>query len=151
MILQPWALRNTTRGNCRDSLNPAFCAAVCDFAKPEAMDYLLWLSRKATASAYSYEPERFATAELLHDRYVVILPKDLLSGTLLVRCTPFKDYLMIRSSLLSYALLSINALCPWWWCYRHTQTSIQYVVTVTLWQSCMLQINCFAEILEVLC
>ena len=79
MKLQPWALRNSTRGNCRDSLNPAFCAVVCDFAVPEAMDCLLSLSRKATASAYSYEPERFAIAELLHNRYVVILPTDRLS------------------------------------------------------------------------
>ena len=82
---------------------------------------MLWLFRKATASAYSYEPERFATAEMLHDRYVVIPPKDRLSLVpLLVLRTPFKDYLMISSSLLNYALLSINALCPGWCCiYTH--------------------------------
>ena len=45
MKLQPRALRNSARGNCKASLNPAFCAAVCDFAEPEAMGYLRCGSR----------------------------------------------------------------------------------------------------------
>ena len=36
----------------------------------------------------------------------MILPKDRLSGTLLVRRTAFKDYLMIGSTLLNY--LAVN-------------------------------------------